>query len=99
MSYNVLIERLTYLNDLLVGGNLDEKLLSSISNEVKEITEELKTLISYHAQATGSPKAKRVLENFEEYLPQFTKVIPYDFKRILEAKKAEKQKENEKIVA
>lgn len=44
MSYNVLIERLTYLNDLLVEGNLDEKLLSSISNEVKEITEELKTL-------------------------------------------------------
>jgi len=44
MSYNVLIERLIYLNDLLVEGNLDEKLLSSISNEVKEITEELKTL-------------------------------------------------------
>ena len=44
MSYNVLIERLTHLNDLLVEGNLDEKLLSSISNEVKEITEELKTL-------------------------------------------------------
>jgi glutamate synthase (NADPH/NADH) large chain len=71
----------------------------SLENPSDEDTEELKTLISYHAQATGSQKAKKILENFEDYLPQFIKVIPYDFKRILEAKKAEEQKENEKIVA
>ena len=55
-------------------------------------------MISYHAEATGSQKAKKVIENFEDFLPQFIKVIPFDFKRILEAKK-EIEKENEKIVA
>ena len=42
----------------------------SLESPSYEDTEELKTLISYHAQATGSQKAKRILENFEDYLPQ-----------------------------
>jgi glutamate synthase (NADPH/NADH) large chain len=79
-------------------GNCN-KAMVSLESPAEDDIEELKTLISYHAQATGSQKAKRILETFEDYLPQFIKVIPYDFKRILEAKKAEEKKENEKIVA
>ena len=75
------------------------KAMVGLESPGEDDVEELKTLISYHAQATGSKKAKRILENFEDYLPQFIKVIPHDFKRILEAKKAEAEKENEKIVA
>jgi glutamate synthase (NADPH/NADH) large chain len=75
------------------------KAMVSLESPAEDDVEELKTLIGYHAQATGSQKAKWILENFEDNLPHFIKVIPYDFKRILEAKKAEEKKVNEKIVA
>ena len=41
-------------------------------------------MIRAHFQATGSPKAKRILEAFEEYLPKFKKIIPGDYKRMLQ---------------
>lgn len=41
---NNIIERVLYLRDILSDGNLDEELLLSISNELKELDEELKTL-------------------------------------------------------
>ena len=60
-------------------------------------SEELKALIENHYDYTKSDKAKRVLERFDELKSQFIKVIPHDYKRILEAKKEENQ--TEKIVA
>ena len=35
---------------------------------------ELKSLIEAHAACTNSEKAKRILENFSEYLPKFKKI-------------------------
>ena len=43
---------------------------------------ELKTMISEHAEATGSEKAKQILADFERYLPCFKKVIPHDYAKI-----------------
>jgi len=57
---------------------------------------ELQQLIENHVQYTKSQKTKYILEHFEEYKLKFTKVIPHDFKRILESKNEKKQ---EKIVA
>ncbi|MCU0565246.1 MAG: glutamate synthase large subunit [Oculatellaceae cyanobacterium Prado106] len=37
---------------------------------------QLKALIEAHAQQTGSPKAKHILENWSTYLPQFWQVVP-----------------------
>jgi glutamate synthase (ferredoxin) len=48
-------------------------------NDAKELRE----MITEHYEATGSPKAKLVLDNFEEYLPKFKKVLPYDYARML----------------
>ena len=47
--------------------------------------DELKNLISEHVAATGSEKGERILENFDEYLPKFKKVIPHDYKMIIQA--------------
>ena len=44
----------------------------------------LKGLIEHHQEWTGSEKAKRILENWEEVLPKFVKVMPTDLKRVLE---------------
>jgi len=40
-------------------------------------------LISKHVAATGSPRAKWILENWENMLPQFVKVFPHEYKRVL----------------
>ena len=46
----------------------------------------LKDLIEDHYEATNSPKAKRILEDFDVLLDRFVKVMPTDYKRILESK-------------
>lgn len=37
---------------------------------------QLQELIRIHCDRTGSPKAKMILENWQEYLPQFWQVVP-----------------------
>jgi glutamate synthase domain-containing protein 2/glutamate synthase domain-containing protein 1/glutamate synthase domain-containing protein 3 len=44
---------------------------------------ELRGLIEEHAQRTGSPVAERILSRWSDYLPQFVKVMPHDYKRAL----------------
>lgn len=50
---------------------------------------ELKGYITRHFEYTGSKKAKRILDEFDKYLPTFIKVIPYDYKKVLEEQKLE----------
>ncbi len=47
--------------------------------------QELKTMIKEHVAYTNSTKGKQILDNFKEYLPQFKKIIPNDYKRMLSA--------------
>lgn len=44
---------------------------------------ELKSLISTHYQHTDSPVARAILNNWEHSLSQFVKVMPVDYKRVL----------------
>ncbi|MGM9538669.1 MAG: glutamate synthase large subunit [Candidatus Onthomonas sp.] len=46
---------------------------------------ELKSLIQKHVQATGSELGKRILYHFEEYLPNFKKIMPQDYNHMLQA--------------
>ena len=43
---------------------------------------QLQALIQAHLDATGSPKAKRILADFSGYLPLFKKIIPHDYAKI-----------------
>ena len=45
-------------------------------------------LIERHLQYTGSAVARRVLDNWELLVPQFVKVMPTDYKRVLQARRA-----------
>ncbi|MCH9037870.1 MAG: glutamate synthase large subunit [Chloroflexi bacterium] len=47
----------------------------------------LRGLIQEHFDQTGSLNAKRVIENWDEMLPKFVKVMPHDYKRVLEERK------------
>jgi glutamate synthase domain-containing protein 3 len=48
---------------------------------------ELKGLIEKHRHYTDSPVARSILENWEQSLGQFVKVMPTDYKRVLEARR------------
>ncbi|ABO51309.1 glutamate synthase (NADH) large subunit [Desulforamulus reducens MI-1] len=47
--------------------------------------EEVKELIENHFQYTKSAVARRVLDNWENMLPKFVRVIPKDFKQMMNA--------------
>ncbi|HXV69110.1 MAG TPA: glutamate synthase large subunit [Nitrospira sp.] len=47
----------------------------------------LHDLITKHFMYTGSRKAKQVLDAFDVTLPKFVKVMPVDYKRVLEERK------------
>jgi glutamate synthase (NADPH/NADH) large chain len=53
---------------------------------------ELREIISNHLYHTGSRKAKMILDDFNRFLPMFIKVIPYDYKKVLEEEKLEELK-------
>jgi glutamate synthase (ferredoxin) len=63
--------------------NLNKELALMEKVEDKADREELKSLLTKHAEYTGSLKAKAVLEHFDEYLPKFKKIIPADYKKLL----------------
>jgi glutamate synthase (NADPH/NADH) large chain len=50
---------------------------------------ELTDLIRRHYDFTGSKKAKMILDDLNTYLPMFIKVVPYDYKKVLQEQKLE----------
>jgi glutamate synthase (NADPH) large chain len=48
-----------------------------------EDSEMLFALIARHAEATGSPRARWILESWEQMLPKFIKIFPREYKRVL----------------
>ena len=46
---------------------------------------ELRGLVERHAELTGSQKAKKLLANWDASLAKFVKVMPKDYKRVLQA--------------
>jgi len=52
-------------------------------NEPKDIVE-LKNLIEKHANATDSAVARGLLKNWDAVVPQFIKIYPRDYRRVLE---------------
>jgi glutamate synthase (NADPH) large chain len=50
---------------------------------------ELTGLVRRHFELTGSKKAKMILDNPEKYLSMFIKVIPYDYRKVIQEQKLE----------
>ena len=78
---------------LLSNCNLEMVALEKMEN-AQDISE-LKELIGKHYKHTGSTVAAGILQDWDEELPRFVKVMPIDYKRAL----AEQQKEKEKLKA
>ena len=56
--------------------------LESIENRAD--IKELKSMIEKHAVYTGSTIAEKILSNWSNQLSNFVKVMPTDYKRVLE---------------
>ena len=64
---------------------LNKSLVTMSSVTEKHDIEELRGLIERHVAETGSEKGKRILADFESYLPAFKKIMPNDYARMLAA--------------
>ncbi len=64
--------------------NLNKEMVLMEKIETPFDRETLRQLLENHVAYTGSKKAARVLEQFEEYLPKFKKIIPEDYKKMLQ---------------
>ena len=63
---------------------LNKTLVSSEAVSNKYDVMQLKDMIEAHVKATGSEKGKEILENFKDYLPKFKKIIPHDYKNMMQ---------------
>ncbi|HET8759735.1 MAG TPA: glutamate synthase-related protein, partial [Nitrospiria bacterium] len=52
----------------------------------------LKDFIQRHLDYTGSRKAKTVLDRWDDFLPKFVKVVPTEYRKVLDARKVSAQK-------
>jgi len=58
---------------------------------------ELRSLIEDHRHYTGSEIADRVLSDFQHILPMFVRVMPYEYKQVLEQEAARLKEERKRM--
>jgi glutamate synthase (NADPH/NADH) large chain len=70
-------------------GDFAEKRCNTAAVDLEPVGEDehmLFTLITRHAETTGSPRAKWILESWEQMLPKFIKIFPHEYRRVLVAR-------------
>ena len=68
-------------NSLYQNVNKNMVLIQKVTS--KYDVNELKSMIEEHAAYTDSEAAKRILDNFTDYLPKFKKIIPVDYEKMM----------------
>lgn len=58
---------------------VNKELVSVEPLEDPEDIQELREMLAQHWEATGSPRAREILERFEAYVGDFKKLIPWDY--------------------
>jgi glutamate synthase (ferredoxin) len=64
--------------------NCNKEMVQLYSLDDEEEIEIVHGMVQRHAQYTGSQQAWRVLALWDEMVPKFVKVLPNDYKRVLE---------------
>ena len=68
-------------NDLYKRLNKDLVSFEEVTNKYDVL--ELKDIIAEHVSYTNSAKGKEILDHFGEYLPKFKKIVPHDYRRMM----------------
>ncbi|MFC7048137.1 glutamate synthase large subunit [Emcibacter nanhaiensis] len=73
--------KLAHQNGELEGHGRVDVLRNNMNGNDRE---RLVTLLENHARYTNSKRAREILDNLDEYLPKFVKVMPVEYRRALE---------------
>ena len=66
------------------GGDLETHGLVDVSHDMTKFDAiRLRQLIERHRHYTNSPVAGKIIDNWNDYLPKFVKVMPVDYRRAL----------------
>jgi glutamate synthase (NADPH/NADH) large chain len=66
------------------GVGVDPTIEGLMADPLRHDAWRLRTLLERHARFVDSSRAREILDRFDEYLPQFVKVVPIEFRRALE---------------
>jgi len=67
------------------GGDLETHGLVNVMHDMtRNDAIRLKTLIERHQHYTNSSRARHILDNWDNNLPQFVKIMPVDYRRALQ---------------
>lgn len=69
--------------------NRELVLMENVGEDDKSI---IKTMLKSHLEHTGSVKAKLILDHFDESVKKFKKIIPEEYKRVMEKSGAKEEK-------
>ncbi len=67
------------------SGRCNPQMVGLERLEEPDEIEEIRQMIQRHAGYTKSQKAAQILANWPQYLPKFVRVMPKDYKRVLES--------------
>ncbi len=77
--------------------NLDMVELESVIDPGDQ--KQLRTLIENHLNHTGSERARMILDNWDTQLPLFVKVMPVDYRRVLERMASREHRDTDTVSA
>jgi glutamate synthase domain-containing protein 3 len=77
-----------YFKERCNQGMIDLEFIEELEDQMA-----LKQMIEWHIQYTESEKAIKILDNWRSLLPKFVKVMPRDYRRVLETQKLKQAKE------
>ena len=78
------LEKLEHL-----GGDMETHGLVDVERDMTRYDAlRLHRLITRHVHYTDSERGRKILENWNEYLPKFVKVMPVDYRRALQEMQA-----------
>jgi glutamate synthase (ferredoxin) len=66
------------------SSRCNKQMVSLERIQTAQEAEEVRQLIQHHAEYTKSQRAWRILALWEEHVPKFVKIMPNDYKRVLE---------------
>ena len=71
------------------GGDLETHGRVEVMHDMTRFdAQRLHGLIEKHQHYTGSRRARHILDNWNDYLPKFVKVMPVDYRRALQEMQA-----------
>ena len=74
--------------ELVTMYDLDDETTTILEEKSQGLTspdvENLKKLLEEHLAQTGSLKAKKILSDWENYIPKFKKIIPNDYLKVVQ---------------